>query len=356
MKAASLSRFLKIFSDSSVKNRVRVKEIIIHTGQHYEEKMTEPFFREMNIPNPDYYLNVRLSSPIKQIARIMIKIEELLVYEKPDFVLIYGDTNSSIAGSLAAVKQNIPIAHIEAGLRSYDRSMPEEINRIVIDSVSTLFFCPTVTSVENLKREGITRNVFLVGDIMWEAFQNYQDQAKHTSRIIEQLKINGKAYLLCTIHRASNTDQLENLKNIMIGLTRSKEPIILPLHPRTKKMIERNQRLRKYMGENIQVIEPVGYFDMLVLEQNAKKIITDSGGVQKEAYFQKVPCITLRENTEWVETVEQGVNRLVGVDPVKIIEAIHQFQPNEFQFDHSLFGDGHTSAKIVEILGNRMNQ
>jgi len=342
IKAAALSRYLKSIPD--------VKEIILHTGQHYDNNMSDNFFSELDIPIPDYNLQVGSDTPARQTAKMMMGIEDIVFKEWPDFILIYGDTNSTIAGALVGAKLHIPIAHVEAGLRSYDREMPEEINRVVSDAISTILFCPTQTAVNNLKRIGITKGVYNVGDIMLETYLYYKDQAQKNSEILNKLNLKPKEFILCTIHRASNTDNIENLKNIFIGLTNSKESIILPLHPRTKKKINQNESFKKYIGSNIKIIDPVGYFDMICLEANAKKIVTDSGGVQKEAYFNKVPCITLRENTEWIETIEQSVNQLVGVDPEKIKESINNFLPPEQNYLKNLYGDGKTSAKILEIL------
>jgi len=344
IKAASLSRYLKKTPD------IDVKEIILHTGQHYDKNMSDNFFSELDIPLPDYNLGVGSDTPARQTAKMMMGIEDIVLKECPDFILIYGDTNSTVA--LVGAKLHIPIAHIEAGLRSYDREMPEEINRVVSDVISTILFCPTQTAVNNLKREDITKGVYNVGDIMLETYLYYKDQAQKNSKILNKLNLKPKEFILCTIHRASNTDNTENLKNIFIGLTSSREVIILPLHPRTKKKINQNKSFKKYIGQNIKIINPIGYFDMICLEANAKKIVTDSGGVQKEAYFNKVPCITLRENTEWVETIEQGVNQLVGVDPGKIKESINNFYPQEQNYFKQLYGDGKTSEKIVKILNN----
>ena len=346
IKAASLSRYLKKMFNADI----NVKEIILHTGQHYDNNMSEEFFSELNIPTPDYNLQVGSDTPARQTAKMMMGIEEIALRQWPDFILIYGDTNSTIAGALVGVKLHISIAHVEAGLRSYDREMPEEINRVVSDSISTILFCPTETAVNNLKREGITKGIYNVGDIMLETYLYYKDQAQKSSTILNKLNLKPKEFILCTIHRASNTDNIENLKNIFIGLTNSREEIILPLHPRTKKKINENDSLKKYIGPNIKIINPIGYFDMICLEANAKKIVTDSGGVQKEAYFNEIPCVTLRENTEWVETIEQGVNQLVGVDPKKIKESINNFHPQKQNYSKQLYGDGKTSEKIVKIL------
>lgn len=355
IKAASLSRYINKISNFLDINSINFQEIIIHTGQHYDFNMNDTFFNELEIPKPDYNLGIGSDSHARQTGKMMMEIERILFSEKPDLVLIYGDTNSTIAGSLAAVKMHIPVAHVEAGLRSYDRTMPEEINRIVSDTISTILFCPTDIAVENLKKEGITENVYNVGDIMLETYQYYKDKAESSSRILKVLGLKPKEYFLCTIHRASNTDNEDNLKNILIGLTESQGKIVLPIHPRTKKIIEQNQDIKNIIGENIKIIDPIGYFDMIILEKNARKIITDSGGIQKEAYFNMVPCITLRENTEWVETIQNGVNILVGTIPDKIAGTINEFTPDKKKFNNNLFGDGQTSAKIVEIIKKLIN-
>jgi len=342
IKAVSFSRYLK--------NSLDIQEIILHTGQHYDNNMNDNFFSELDIPKPDYNLGVGSDTHARQTAKMMIGIEDIALNEKPNFILIYGDTNSTIAGAIVGAKLHIPVVHIEAGLRNFNKKIPEEINRIVSDSISTLLFCPTETAVNNLKKEGITSGVYNVGDIMLETYLFYKNKALKNSSILDRLNLKPKEYILCTIHRASNTDNIVNLKNIFIGLTDSKEIVILPIHPRTKKIINQYKSIKKSIGKNINIIEPVGYFDMISLEANAKKIVTDSGGVQKEAYFDKIPCITLRENTEWVETIEQGVNQLVGVDPWKIKESINIFYPQEQDYSKQLYGDGKTSEKIVKIL------
>jgi len=342
IKAVSLSRYLKSVPD--------ISEILLHTGQHYDNNMSDDFFSELNIPKPDYNLEIGSDTPARQTAKIMMGIENIALEECPNFILIYGDTNSTIAGALVGAKLYMPVVHIEAGLRSYDRKMPEEINRVISDVISTILFCPSQAAVNNLKQEGINEGVYNVGDIMLETYQYYKDKAQKSSRILDKLNLKPEKYFLCTIHRASNTDNIENLKNIFTGLTNSKETIILPLHPRTRKKNNQSKSLRKCIGNNIRIIDPIGYLDMIYLEANAKKIVTDSGGVQKEAYFNRVPCITLRENTEWVETVEEGVNKLVGVEPEKIKESINNFSPSELNYSKNLYGDGRTSEKIVKIL------
>ena len=348
IKAASLSRYLKSLSD--------IKEIILHTGQHYDNDMSNDFFSELDIPIPDYNLQIGSDTPARQTGKMMMGIEDIVLKERPDFILIYGDTNSTLAGAIAGSKLHIPVVHIEAGLRNFNKKIPEEINIIVSDSISTLLFCPTETAVNNLKKEGIIAGVDNVGDIMLETYLFYKNKALKNSSILNRLNLKPKEYILCTIHRASNTDNIENLKNIFIGLTNSKETIILPLHPRTRKIINQDKYIKKSIGNNINIIEPVGYFDMISLELNAKKIVTDSGGVQKEAYFCEIPCITLFENTAWVETVEEGVNKIVGINPKNIKENIINFNTRRQNYTKKIFGNGKTSEKIVKLLYQYKNQ
>lgn len=279
----------------------------------------------------------------------MIKrVEEVLIKEKPDIVMVYGDTNTTLAGALAAVKLHIKVAHVEAGLRSFDKRMPEEINRILTDHCSDLLFCPTKTAVENLKKEGITEGVNLVGDVMLDILNECIRIAERKSRILDKLNLKPKGYYLATLHRAENTDNFERLKNIVEAFCEI-ENIVFPCHPRAEKFL-------KYFGlwdelaRKVKIIKPVGYLDMLMLEKNAKKILTDSGDVQKEAYILRVPCITLRENTEWIETVEDGWNVLVGANKEKIVRMANDFEPKGVQRD--VFGDGKASEKIAEIINN----
>jgi len=342
IKAVSFSRYLKSSPD--------IQEIILHTGQHYDNNMNDNFFSELDIPRPDYNLGVGSDTHARQTAKMMIGIEDIAIKEKPDFILIYGDTNSTIAGAIVGAKLHIPVVHVEAGLRNFNKKIPEEINRIVSDSISTLLFCPTETAVNNLKKEGIIGGVYNVGDIMLETYLFYKNKALKNSSILNRLCLKPKEYILCTIHRASNTDNIRNLKNIFIGLTDSKEIIILPLHPRTRKTIEQNKSIKRNIGKNINIIEPVGYFDMICLELNTKKIVTDSGGVQKEAYFCGIPCITLFENTAWVETVEEGVNKIVEINPKSIKENISNFNTSKQSYTKKIFGNGKTSEKIVNLL------
>lgn len=335
IKAAAVSR----------KIREKNEEIIVHTGQHYDENMSKIFFDELNIPYPDYNLNVGSGNHGAQTGRMLEKIEEILLKEKPDCLLTYGDTNSTIAGALAASKLLIPVAHVEAGLRSFNMRMPEEQNRILTDHISKFLFAPTDTAVKNLNNEGINENVFNVGDVMFDAILHFTKIAETKSSILEKIGTSKKEYILATIHRAENTNDINRLTNIIEALNESGEAIVLPLHPRTKKYME---EYNLKFNDNVKIIAPVGYLDMVMLESNSKKIVSDSGGVQKEAFFLDVPCITLRDETEWVETVENGWNILVGANKNKIKDAILEFSPSREKINS--FGDGKAANKIVGIL------
>lgn len=336
IKAAPVSRAL----------RVRHQEVLIHTGQHYDPNMSDIFFAELDIPRPDYHLGVGSGSHGVQTGAILQAVEEVLFQENPDALLVYGDTNSTLAGALAAAKLHIPVLHIEAGLRSFNRKMPEEINRVLTDHLSELLFCPTATAVANLAREGITSGVHLTGDVMYDAFLYNQRLAKD-SRVSDRLGVKSGEYILCTIHRAENTDEPGRIKGIFAALSRLSRPVVLPLHPRTQKII-REQGLEAALGSNIRVIDPVGYLEMISLEAGAWKILTDSGGVQKEAYFAGVPCITLRDETEWLETVQAGWNYLAGTDTGKILRAVEEFTPPDIQ--PNVFGRGDAAEEFVRIL------
>ncbi len=339
IKAAPLSALL----------RKNFQEIIIHTGQHYDQNMSDIFFKELQIPTPDYNLNIGSSSHAKQTGEMLIAIEDILEKEKPDAVIVFGDTNSTMAGAISAAKLNIPVIHIEAGLRSFDNRMPEEINRIVTDKISSILFAPTKTAVKNLKNEGITDNVYLVGDIMYDSILKYIKIAESNSNILKALNINPKEYLFLTLHRASLTDNADFLKNLIKIIGSCKNNWIFPIHPRTKKYLQNYGLWDKIISiNNLKIIDPVGYLDALMLIKNAAKVITDSGGIQKEAYLLNSPCITVRENTEWVETVKAGWNILTGYDKEKIIDAIKNFAPTSRQ--PNIFGDGNTAKKIIDIL------
>lgn len=321
-------------------------EILIHTGQHYDYEMSKLFFDQLEIPEPDYNLGIGSASHGEQTGRMLTELEKILLKEKPDAVLTYGDTNSTLAGALTSIKLKISTGHVEAGLRSFDRSMPEEINRIVADHISNLLFVPTQTGLHNLKNEGIFKDVFLVGDVMYDLLRQNIEIVKK-SDILKKLNIKPKEYFLVTIHRPSNTDNILNLSNILDAFSRTDEKIVFPIHPRTESFIKKHGLVKK-ISKNVHIIKPISYFDFVWLEKNAKKILTDSGGIQKEAYFLKVPCITLRENTEWIETIEDGWNTLVGAQGKRILDAMKNFNPKGKQKNH--FGKGDASKKIVKIL------
>lgn len=323
----------------------KIKSILVHTGQHYDYEMSQVFFRDFNIPKPNYNLGVGSFSHACQMAKVIEKLERVVLKEKPDKIMVFGDVNSTLAGALVAAKLDIPVAHVEAGLRSYDKAMPEEINRLLTDHVSELLFCPTENAVKNLRKEGIKKGLaYNVGDIMYDALLGARNKIKK-SKILKKLNLTPKSYILMTVHRASNTDNLENLKKIIIAVGKSREKIIFPIHPRTRKQLKKI-KLSKF--ENLEIIKPVSYLDMLALEKDAKKILTDSGGIQKEAYWLKVPCITLRKETEWIETVKDGWNILTGVNEAKILKAIKTFNPNKKQKNY--FGKGDTAKKIIKII------
>lgn len=324
--------------------RQQFSEILVHTGQHYDHGMSAVFFEELGIPEPDYNLSIGSGTHGQQTGQMLAAIEAVLLQEKPDWLLVYGDTNSTLAGAVAAAKLHIPIAHIEAGLRSFNRTMPEEINRILTDHCSRLLFCPTQTAVDNLATEGIRRGVHLVGDVMVDALYYFLPKAEQ-SPILSQHHLPPGEYVLATIHRASNTDTAEALGQVLTCLAQSQWPVLWPIHPRTAAAL---QRFSLTPPANVRLIPPVGYLEMLALEKNARFILTDSGGVQKEAYILAVPCLTLREDTEWVETVAQGWNLLVGTDAEKVSEALARPRPDTSP--PPVFGDGAAAAQIAQHL------
>ena len=304
-------------------------EILVHTGQHYDANMSDVFFRDLNIPKPDYNLEVGSASHAQQTAEMLKKIEEVILREQPEYVVVYGDTNSTLAGAMVAAKLHIKVVHIEAGLRSFNRRMPEEINRIVTDHLSSFLFCPTKTAVKYLHQEGVKEGVFLVGDVMYDALFEHLDVAQRTSTILKQLGLKSKEFLLATMHRAENTDNPQNLKNIIqafLNLANAGHKIVFPAHPRTRKYLS---NFGETWPSNILTIEPVSYIDMLLLESEARTILTDSGGVQKEAHWLGVPCVTFREETEWIETVQSGWNSLVGTHTDSIVKAAQEAKPGD---------------------------
>jgi UDP-N-acetylglucosamine 2-epimerase (non-hydrolysing) len=325
------------------------QEVLVHTGQHYDYNMNKVFFDELGIPQPDYNLGVGSGTHGYQTGEMLKGIEKIMIKEKPDLVMAYGDTNSTIASALSATKLHFRVGHIEAGLRSFDRSMPEEVNRVLTDHCSDYLFCPTQTAVDNLKREGITDGVYLTGDVMVDAL-DYNIKIAERLDILDRLKLTSKRYLVVTLHRAGNTDEIQKLESVADALTQLSilsETIVFPMHPRTEKLLKKCG-LYDRLKEKVKLIEPLGYFEFLKLLNHAKKVLTDSGGIQKEAYILKVPCVTLRENTEWVETVESGWNVLAGANTEKIINLARDFKPGKRQ--PGIFGKG-ACQEIVKILG-----
>ena len=334
IKAAALSRVL----------RDRHEDILIHTGQHYDAQLSDVFFAELDLP-PDYHLGVGSDSHARQTARMLEGIESVLLDELPDCVLVYGDTNSTLAGALATAKLGLPLAHVEAGLRSYDRTMPEELNRVLTDHCADVLLCPSALAVSNLAREGIRRGVHLVGDVMYDSLlRQVQDGWLQGGQLV-QWGLSPQSYVLATVHRAANTDDASRLASIVQALGLLPEPVIFPVHPRTRKaMLDAGLA----PSANVRLLEPLGYRDMLLLESNARCVLTDSGGVQKEAFFFGVPCVTLRDETEWPETVDCGWNVLAGCDVERIAAAADRPLPEGER--PLLFGDGHAAEKIVEVL------
>ncbi len=333
-------------------------EFLVHTGQHYDYGMSQVFFDELRIPQPDTNLAIGSGMHGQQTGQMLMRIEQVIQEERPACVLVYGDTNSTLAGALAAVKLQVPVAHVEAGLRSFNRSMPEEHNRVLVDHCADLLFCPTQTAVDLLASEGITHNVHLVGDTMYDAVLQFVELARRQSTILATLALEPKQYLLATVHRPYNTDEPENLQRILQAFLALDEPVIFPVHPRTRKKISElglgiPQFTDTRQVSNLTLIEPVGYLDMLVLEQNARLILTDSGGIQKEAFFFAVPCVTLRPETEWVETVATGWNVLVATDPAKIVDTVTS-QRWPAGTPAMIFGSGHAAEAIITILEQQL--
>src|SRR5579862_149380 len=328
-------------------------EILVHTGQHYDLDMSDCFFHQLQLPEPNYNLGIGSATHAKQTGEMLIAIENLLLQEKPEVLLVYGDTNSTLAGALAAAKLQIPIAHVEAGLRSFNSRMPEELNRILTDHVSSRLFCPTNTAVDNLAREGITNGVQLVGDVMFDALWQHHLVADSQSTILQKLTLSPKSYFLATIHRAENTDNLSKLVIIietLLELSRSGTPVVLPLHPRTrKKLAETNLDVT---CSKMILTRPVSYIDKIKLESNAKAILTDSGGVQKEAFWLSVPCVTLRDETEWVETVASGWNFVAGVDRFRILRYVYGIN-DHFSGKSPVGEDGHAAERIVASITSK---
>lgn len=342
VKAAALSRaFTEVGG---------IEEIIVHTGQHFDKNMSDVFFEEMQIPHPQYNLAINSLGHGAMTGRMIEKIEEVLLAEKPDFLLVYGDTNSTLAGAIAASKLHVPIAHVEAGLRSFNMEMPEEVNRILTDRISAILFCPTETAVKNLQREGydlLDVEVVQTGDVMEDAAKYYDQFASEKSVILSKENLEGTEYILCTLHRAENTGSKERMDEIVAALNElaDKREIILPVHPRTKSLLESYD-----LKGNIRIIEPVGYFDMITLIKNSKLVVTDSGGLQKEAYFFEKYCVTVRDQTEWTELVDHGFNEIVGANAEKLVAAVEKFEAQIFEKHTELYGGGMAAHAMAEYL------
>jgi UDP-GlcNAc3NAcA epimerase len=374
-------QFIKTAPVSRILRSRGLTEVLVHTGQHYDRNMSALFFEELGIPDPDFNLGVGSGSHGRQTGQMLMRIEEVLLQERPDWVLVYGDTNSTLAGALAAVKLRIPVAHVEAGLRSFNREMPEEHNRVLTDHVADLLFCPTRTAVDHLSAEGVTQGVHLTGDVMYDAVLFNSDLAESRSDVLSRLGLTSSRYLLATVHRPQNTDDPGPLSAILTAFGELGETVVFPAHPRTKVSLA---RFDLPVPANVHLVDAVGYLDMLVLEKHARLIMTDSGGVQKEAYFFAVPCVTLRDETEWVETVRAGWNLLAGADVARIVAAVRELaragmpvadqqrvspqRSAEAQFCNAgpsrsvrvpraqpsgqppIFGDGRAAERVVDLL------
>ena len=345
IKAAAVSRII----------RKQHEEILIHTGQHYDNNMSDIFFEELHIPKPDYNLGIGSGSHAKQTADMMIGIEKILKDETPDYIMVYGDTNSTLAGALAASKILIPVIHVEAGLRSYNRAMPEEQNRVLTDHISEILFCPTDTAVAHLKEEGIIRNVYQVGDVMCDAVMYYSKEMEKLDRKYFFSRLNGlysaieplERWYLATVHRAENTDTTQKVNEILAAFEEFSSPVIFPVHPRTKPIV--NALVEEHKYRNIIFVEPIGYLDMLYFTKNAVKVVTDSGGLQKEAYILETDSVTVREQTEWVETLEGNYNILCKPLKEDILEKVYHTEVSKDK-RRALYGQGNAAEKISNVL------
>lgn len=325
-------------------------EVLVHTGQHYDSNMSSVFFDELAMLPPAHHLHVGSGLHGAQTGAMLGAIERVIIADRPDWVLVYGDTNSTLAGTLAAAKLHVPVAHVEAGLRSFDRRMPEEINRVLVDHAADLLLAPSQTAVDNLNVEGITRGVHVVGDVMAGAMFAAAARAPERSALLAGLGLTTGSYFVATIHRAENTDSAQRLSGILAALAALAEPVVIPLHPRTRKAIDALGGMAAQMARapHLRFIDPLGYLDMVCLQKSARMILTDSGGMQKEAYWLRVPCVTLREQTEWVETVQAGWNVIAGADRERIVDAVHSFRSPA---DHPpLYGDAHAADRIAALL------
>jgi UDP-N-acetylglucosamine 2-epimerase len=365
VKAAMITEAIDRYNRLAPSGRSLV-HTLVHTGQHYDPNMSDCFFRELALPEPEYNLGVGSGTHAEQTALMLERLEDILTRERPDMTVVYGDTNSTLSGALAAVKLQNPVAHVEAGLRSFNRRMPEEINRVLTDHVSSLLFCPTRTAVENLRSEGIEDGVFLTGDVMLDAVLQWRAKLSGRSNVLERIGVDWGSFILLTIHRAENTDSMERLSNILESLLHLPYPVVFPIHPRTRARMQTGSAAEAFWrqaheSETIKAIDPVSYLDMLVLEENARIIVTDSGGVQKEAYFLGVPCLTVRGETEWIETLRDGWNTLVDPDDRRALPAavVRLWETNGWNLrryaDRDAFGQGQAADQIVQTLAHAMS-
>ena len=342
-------QFIKAFAVSA-ELRPRATEVLVHTGQHYDVELSQVFFDELGIPAPDHNLEVGSATHGVQIAEMLARLESVMAAERPDAVLVYGDTNSTLSGALAAAKLDIPLAHVEAGLRSYNRRMPEEVNRVVADHLAELHFCPTDTAVANLAREGVTEMVVNVGDVMLDTARHFAEQ-EEPAVAAQRHDVEPGGYVLATVHRAGNTDDRDALEGILEGLAASEAPVLFPVHPRTLSAVRTHGLEAVLTAGSLRPLTPLPYHEMMALLRGARALATDSGGMQKEAYFFEVPCVTLRAETEWVETVELGWNELVGAGAEAIAGALAD--PPRGGAHPPVYGDGHAGRRIVDELVER---
>jgi len=343
VKAAALSRYV----------RERHVEVLVNTGQHYDYEMSQLLIEELSLPSPDYDLGVGSGTHAFQTGETLMRVERVLLKERPDMVLVYGDTNSTLAAALAAAKLNMSVGHVEAGIRHHDRSVPEEVNRVVTDALATLLFCPTEHAVANLRAEGRSDGVYWTGDVMYDLLLGYVEQARRDSRILRRLGLECGRYFVATVHRASNTDAPDALRNIFSALIEAEQTVVIPLHPRTRQALEALGMLEQVeAAERLLIVPPVGYIDFLALQMHAALILTDSGGVQKESYLLGVPCVTLRPYSPWPETVVEGWNMTVSPDKTAILNAIRRARASDVERSTGAFGNGHAAEAICDVLGN----
>jgi len=350
IKAGVVSRIIRDnFSD-------RLDEILIHTGQHYDKNMSDIFFKQLDLPQPKVNLEIGSSSHGQQTGKMLSQLEQVFIQEKPDMVVVYGDTNSTLAGALAAAKIHLPVAHVEAGLRSWNRKMPEEINRVMVDHISNLLFCPSDVSINNLKQEGIVEGVIKTGDVMHDSAlycaKKAEEEKENFNRVCEEFNVSSGNYFLATVHRAENTDQIENLKQIISSFDNLPQKVVWPVHPRTKRTMEENKIV---CGNNVVLTSPFSYLDMILFLKNAAMVLTDSGGVQKEAMFFETPCVTLRSETEWTETLESGWNLLSDIDSDQILKTVEIHSKTPKKNTEQIYGTGKSADKVITAILSFLN-